>query len=102
MRRIIKRLSLLAAALMMLAVPALADEDATDDMLGQGQQDEKNECLLVSMNCANQVDSIQQRIDRIKGEIERGSDVYTNDELRILNRQFEETIKNLEELNMGG
>ncbi|GAC1465214.1 MAG: hypothetical protein PVSMB11_00380 [Desulfuromonadaceae bacterium] len=73
-----------------------------DKALEQGQQDGKNECLLVAINCPNQVDTIQQRIERIKGEIARGSDVYTNDELGRLNRQLEEAIKNLEELGAGG
>jgi TolA-binding protein len=101
MRSIIRKLSLLTAALMILAVPALADEGAMDKMLEQGQQVDKNECLLVAINCGNQVDSIQQRIDRIKGEISRGSDVYTNDELRRLNRQLEEANKTLEDMSLG-
>jgi hypothetical protein len=102
MRCIIRKLTLLAAALMLFAVPVLADEGAMDKALEQGQQELKNECLLVAMNCPNQVDTIQQRIERIKGEIARGSYVYTNDELGILNRQLEEAEKNLQELGAGG
>ena len=102
MRHILKRVTLLAAALMIVAVPALAEEGSSDVRMEQGQQLERNECLLASVNCANQVDSIQQRIDRIKGEISRGNDVYTNDELRTLNRQLEEANKTLEGLSAGG
>lgn len=102
MRRIIKKISLLAAALMIVAVPALAVEDAMDKMLEKGQQVDKNECLLVAVNCGNQVDSIQQRIDRIKGEISRGTDVYTTDELRRLERQLDEATKILEDQSFGG
>lgn len=102
MRRILKRLTLLAAALMIVAVPALADEGSMEGRLEQEQQLQKDECLLVSLNCANQVDSIQQRIDRIKGEISRGSDVYTNDELKKLNRQLEDANKMMEDLSAGG
>jgi len=101
MRSVIKRITLLAAALMIVAVPVLADESSMNGKFEQGQQTEKNECLLVAMNCGNQVDSIQQRIDRIKGEISRGSDVYTNDELRTLNRELEEAVKILEAETMG-
>jgi len=86
---------------MIVAVPVLADESSMNGKFEQGQQTEKNECLLVAMNCGNQVDSIQQRIDRIKGEISRGSDVYTNDELRTLNRELEEAVKILEAETMG-
>jgi len=73
-----------------------------DVRMEQGQQPERNECLLASVNCANQVDSIQQRIDRIRGEIARGSDVYSNDELRRLNRQLEEANRALDGLSAGG
>jgi uncharacterized protein involved in exopolysaccharide biosynthesis len=102
MRCIIRKLSLLAAALMILAVPALADEGSVVKGFDQGQQVEKNECLLVAMNCANQEDTIQQRIDRIKGEISRGTDVYSRDELRRLDRELEEATKTLEQLSFGG
>lgn len=102
MRSIIKKLTLLAAALMIMAVPVLADEGSMDRMMEQGQQTDKNECLLVAVNCGNQVDSIQQRIDRLRGEIARGSDVYSADELRRLNRQLEEANRLMEELSFGG
>jgi hypothetical protein len=102
MRCIIKRISLLAAALMIVAVPALADESSMDRKFEQGQQTEKNECLLVSVNCGNQVDTIQQRIDRIKGEIGRGTAVYTNDELNRLDRELDEAVKTLEFENLSG
>lgn len=102
MRSIFRKLSLLAAALIILAVPALADEGSMDKMLEHGQQGDKNECLLVAVNCGNQVDTIQQRIDRIKGEISRGIDVYTNDELKRLNRQLDEAEKTLDGLTVGG
>jgi TolA-binding protein len=102
MRCIVKRIALLAAALMIVAVPVLADEGSIDRRFEQGQQVEKNECLLVAKNCGDQVDTIQQRIDRIKGEISRGSDVYTNDELRRLNRELDEANKTLEGLSFGG
>jgi len=102
MRCIVKRIALLAAALMIVAVPVLADEGSIDRRFEQGQQVEKNECLLVAKNCRDQVDTIQQRIDRIKGEISRGSDVYTNDELRRLDRELDEASKTLEGLSFGG
>jgi hypothetical protein len=81
---------------MILAVPALADEGSMGSKFEQGQQAGKNECLLVAMNCANQVDTIQQRIDRIKGEIGRGTDVYTTEELKSLNKELEDANKILE------
>jgi len=102
MRCIIRKLTLLAAALMILAVPALADEGAMDRINGEGRQADKNECLLISRNCANEVDSIQQKIDRIRGEISRGTDVYTTDELRILNMRLEDATRTLDDISLGG
>jgi hypothetical protein len=97
-----RKLTLLAAALMIMAVPVLADEGSMDRMLEQGQQVDKNECLLAAINCPNQVDSLQQRIDRIRGEIARGTDVYTRDELGRLNRELEEAVRTLEMESVGG
>ena len=102
MRCLIRKISLLAVALLIMAVPVLAEEGSIDRMLDQGQQSDKNECLLVAVNCGNQVDTIQQRIDRIKGEISRGTDVYTTDELRILNGELGEANKTLDYLSFGG
>lgn len=102
MRRIFRKLALLTAALMIVAVPALAGEGTREGRLERGQQVDKNECLLASVNCRNEVDTIQQRIDRIKGEISRGTDVYTGDELRRLNRQLDEANRTLEGLSVGG
>lgn len=96
MKSILGKFSVLAAALMISALPALANEGAMDKVMGEGVRTEKNECLLVAKNCANQVDTIQERIERIKGEISRGTDVYTNDELNRLHRQLEEAIRFLE------
>ncbi|MFA7404179.1 MAG: hypothetical protein WC007_09300 [Pelobacteraceae bacterium] len=99
MKCIVGRITLLASALMMFAVPVLADEAAMDRLIEQ--QRGKDECLLVAMNCKDQVDTLQQRIERIKKEIGRGTNVYTNDELRKLNRELDETISNLEEISTG-
>jgi len=85
MRHIIKKITLLAAALMIVAVPVLAQEGV---MGQQATQNQKNECLLVARNCPT--DSIQERIDRIQTEINKGTAVYTNDELKSLKRELED------------
>lgn len=102
MRYIIRRLVLLTAALMIFAVPVLAEEGSVNKVLEHGQKDMKNQCLLTANYCGNEVDSVQQRIERIKNEIGRGTDVYTNDELRRLNRELEFEIKIMEGLSVGG
>jgi hypothetical protein len=89
MRCIMKRITLLAAALMMVSVPVLAEEGTTmGSMFDKGQQPVKNECLLVAKNCTS--DSVQERINRIENEIKRGTDVYSADEIKQLHRELEE------------
>lgn len=95
MKRMIKLAQLLSAALLIAAVPALADEG---NMQEQRQGMEKNECLLVAMNCGSQVDTIQQRIVRIQNEMARGSAVYSQDELRRLNDQLRDANRMMENL----
>lgn len=101
MRRTIREAVLLAAALMMIAIPVLADEGALMPAAEPDQMGTKNECLLVSMNCGEQVDTIQQRIERIQNEIKRGTDVYTTDELRRLQNQLDDAKKNFDNLTNG-
>jgi len=69
------------------------------DSAGEAQKDE---CLLASMNCRESVDSIQQRIDRINREIRKGTNVYTNQELRSLEFQLRDAVQTLEDLTRGG
>jgi peptidoglycan hydrolase CwlO-like protein len=103
MKRITTILSTLVATLLISAMPVVADEGSWGTMIEEGQQSEKNECLLASLNCGNQVDTIQQRIDRLQGEIARGTDVYSADELKTLNDKLEDANRTLEfMMNDGG
>jgi len=101
MRHVIRKIVLLSAALMITVLPVMAGDGAVRQGIDPAQQGEKNECLLVAMNCGNQVDSIQQRIERIQQEIGRGSAVYTNDELRRLQGQLDDANRTLNELTVG-
>lgn len=101
MRCAIKRLTLLGAALMLMAVPVLAAEDTMEKAFEQGQGG-KDECLLVASNCKAELKPIEQRIEKIKKEIGRGTDVYTTDELRVLQRELDNTNKILEDMYGGG
>jgi hypothetical protein len=49
----------------------------------------KNECLLVAKNCINNSSSVQERIDDLKNEISRGLNIYTPDELKLLEDQLQ-------------
>jgi len=52
--------------------------------------DEKDECLLASKNCKAEVDSLQQKMKKLNGEIKKGTKVYSADELKKLNEKLKE------------
>ncbi len=73
---------LLAAGLSMLSsAPAFAQTSA----------EQKDECMLASKNCMNQVDDIKQRIYKLNREIKKGTRVYTTQELKKLQDKLKET-----------
>lgn len=87
-------ISVLAAAMFFSAAPVLADEYSgtpTNQGMESMQQGQKDECLLVAMNCpdAYKADTVRQRADRLRKEIARGTDVYSDQELRILNEELQ-------------
>jgi hypothetical protein len=61
----------------------------------------KDECLLVAMNCPPDSGSIQDRIDRLNTEIAKGTDVYTPSELRVLNDKLNAAYRDLNRSNSG-
>lgn len=80
---------LTAAVVMTASVPAFA----------QTPQDQKDECLLASKNCVDQVDDIYKRIHRLQKEVKKGQRVYTPAELKKLQDKLAETqdlLNNLE------
>jgi hypothetical protein len=101
MKQIISKIAIPMAALVMSAMPVFADELGSR-MPDQGQPVQKDECLLVSKNCSDNVDSIQQRIQRLSHEIGKGTAVYTRDELRRLNYQLQEENKLLHDITTSG
>lgn len=88
-----KMVLMLSAAIFMLSsVPAFSQPTAA----------EKDECLLASKNCINQVDDIQKRIHKLDREIKKGKKVYTAEELKKLQIKLKETQDLLYTLERGG
>ena len=96
MKRMAQKIALAAAASLIAALPALAAEGMGNNMMNQDRQGRKDECLLMSQNCGDQTDSIQQRINRISHEISKGEAVYTHDELMRLNSELRDAERTLE------
>jgi translation initiation factor 2B subunit (eIF-2B alpha/beta/delta family) len=63
---------------------------------------QKDECLLISKNCKDEVDSIQQKIKKLNTEIKKGTKVYTPDELKILQSKLKEVNDQMDELMKPG
>lgn len=98
MRRIASVLTILAASVLLTGSILMANERTE-----YGTPDNsKNDCLLVAMNCANEVDSIQMHIERLNKEIAKGADVYTSEELDVLRDKLQDANRNLESIITGG
>lgn len=95
MKRMATLLLMVATSLFLSAAAVLSAENG---VISEG----KDACLLVAMNCTDNVDSLQQRIERLNNEISKGGAVYTQEELRKLNMKLEDTLKQLEQLTSGG
>lgn len=103
MKRIAILIPTLAVAMLFNALPSFADDiykSTMDEDVGAAVQ--KDECLLVAMNCPGSVDSFQQRIEKLNREINRGTDVYTGEELRILKDKLEDANRSFESITHGG
>ena len=62
----------------------------------------KDECILASKNCKDQVDSIQQRMKKINTEIKKGKKVYSVEELKKLEQKLKEADEILKSLEKPG
>ena len=66
---------------------------------------QKDECLLASKGCMNEVDSIQQKLKKLNAEIKKGTKVYSAEEIKKLElklKEANEILKNLEKPGAGG
>ncbi len=62
----------------------------------------KNDCLLYGKNCPKELDSIQERIAKLKIEIAKGEKVYTKNELNKLERMLKDDSQTMRVLNKPG
>ena len=89
-----KRMVLVLATAMftLSTVPAFA----------QMTQAEKDECLLASKNCVNQVDDIYKRMHKLNREIRKGTKVYSPAELKKLQEKLQEADDMLRKMEQAG
>lgn len=93
---------LMATTVFAAAVPVMATDHGS--MHSQQQQDvqyvKDSDQLL--MNCGKDVDSIQQRIQKLQTALQNKGDKYTRDQLKNLKEKLEEVQKNLAVIEKGG
>ncbi|ACH37584.1 hypothetical protein Gbem_0555 [Citrifermentans bemidjiense Bem] len=71
-------------------------------VFAQASETQKNECLLASKNCTNQVDDIYKRMQRLDREIKKGKRVYSPEELKQLQQKLTETQELLRDMERPG
>jgi len=92
---------LMTLSLFATAIPAMALEHGA--MHTQHDEECAKECDLLLRNCAQEVDSIQQRIQRIKAAIKvYGAKPENVEDLKILNGKLQETNATLKALTKPG
>ena len=90
MNRIAIVISFVAASIMINALPAMSAEAVIDT---HGKSRQKDECILLAKNCGDETYNVERRIEKLKGEIGKGTNVYTTEELEILNQRLNNLYK---------
>ncbi len=85
-------ITLMAGLFLIASLPVMAETTKA----------EKDECLLLSKNCATEVDSLQKKVKKLQTEIKKGTRVYTADELKTLENKLKEVNDYLNSLNKPG
>ncbi|OGU06714.1 MAG: hypothetical protein A2075_04755 [Geobacteraceae bacterium GWC2_58_44] len=95
-----KLVILMAMSLFAVAAPVLAEEMPQHGASHQTMDEQcAKECAMLLKNCAQEVDSIQDRIKKLQVAInEKGANTYTREELKILNQKLKEANDTLREL----
>jgi len=99
-----KLIILLAISLFAVAAPTFAEEGGQHGASHQAMDEQcAKECEMLLRNCAQEVDSIQDRIKKLQVAInQKGADTYTRDELRTLAQKLKEANETLHALQTPG
>ena len=93
MRTLTILISTMLVTVLTAAVPGFsAEKTLIEDLL----LPKKEECLLIAMNCQDNIYVLKQRIERLQREIDKGNAAYTADELRMLREKLHDANKALE------
>ena len=96
MKRFFYILFLLAINAVIYAKPIRAADGGVNDYGLKEGIGNKDECLLVAINCGKDFISLEQKIEKLQKEISKGRAVYSDDELNILRERLNNANKTLE------
>jgi hypothetical protein len=96
MKRILCLIFFLVINTVVLARPVRAEDSGVNDSGVKEEMGNKDECLLVAINCGKDFLSLEQKIDKLRKEISKGRAVYSDDELIILRERLNNANKTLE------
>ncbi|TWJ33563.1 hypothetical protein [Geobacter argillaceus] len=88
MRRSACLIFAVAVSLVIVASPLMSAETAIEPQA-------REECLLLARNCVDDIYTVQQRIERLRKEIEKGTEVYTPAELLKLKDALADAYRKL-------
>jgi hypothetical protein len=100
MKRVFSVLSVMAATLLISAMPTLGDEGTMKTFEEKGKV---GECVIANLDCRDKAEALQVRVINLKKEIAKGATIYTNDELNTMYRKLDElNSKLIDALTYGG
>ena len=96
-------ITLLAVAMVAATTPAFAAEPVNEGSGKALNEQQAKECDMLLKSCAIEIDSIQERITKLKAAIsEKGADKYTLEELKVLNKKLKEANETMRALTKPG
>ncbi len=103
MRHFIRSFTLSIALIMVMALTAIASEvvGIQGAVIAPVNRSGKVECLATNTNCHNTM-SFSERIDWIQSEINKGTAVYSNEELKLMRERLDNTIEEFKLHMLGG
>jgi len=92
-----RTLTIFVSALLTFLLTAVGPAiSAEKKMMDQMLLPQKDECLLLAKNCTDNEYVIEQRIERLRQEINKGNLIYTDDELNILRKKLDDANRTLD------
>lgn len=102
MNHTMRKVVLITAGLVLMTAPVLAEDATYESVAAPAIHSGKDLCLLEKPSSCDRVWTITGKINRIENEINKGTSVYTKEELKILHKRLDDAHNDLIEDQKGG